>query len=60
MQRIAIELLDILRYLSTSRPPVVHRDVKPENIVIEGGKSGGRIYLVDFGGVQVSAHAIYG
>ena len=29
------------------------RDVKPENIVVEGGRSGGKVYLVDFGSVQV-------
>lgn len=28
-------------------------DVKPENIVVEGGRTGGRVFLVDFGGVQV-------
>lgn len=33
----------------------VCRDVKPENIVLEGGKAGGRVYLVDFGGVQAAA-----
>ncbi|GMH36972.1 hypothetical protein BSKO_04845 [Bryopsis sp. KO-2023] len=52
VRRIAVELLGILDYLSNLRPPVVHRDVKPENIVLEGGKTGGRVYLVDFGGVQ--------
>ena len=31
------------------------RDVKPENIVLEGGKVGGRVFLVDFGGVQAVA-----
>ena len=30
---------------------VVHRDVKPENIILEGGKPGGKVFLVDFGGV---------
>ena len=29
--------------------------MKPENIVLEGGKAGGRVYLVDFGGVQAAA-----
>ena len=32
---------------------VLRRDVKPENIVLEGGTAGGRVFLVDFGGVQV-------
>ena len=31
------------------------RDIKPDNIVVEGGKSGGRVFLVDFGGVQAAA-----
>ena len=31
------------------------RDVKPENIVLEGGQAGGNVYLVDFGGVQAAA-----
>ena len=33
----------------------VCRDVKAENIVLEGGRAGGRVYLVDFGGVQAAA-----
>ncbi|PRW59623.1 serine threonine kinase [Chlorella sorokiniana] len=53
--RIALELLDILGYLGSRRPPVIHRDVKPDNIVLEGGRTGGRVYLVDFGGVQAAA-----
>lgn len=31
---------------------MIHRDIKPENVVVEGGKWGGRVYLIDFGGVQ--------
>jgi serine/threonine protein kinase len=50
--RIATELLSILKYLGSLRPPVVHRDIKPENVVLEGGQWGGRVYLIDFGGVQ--------
>ncbi|PSC76759.1 serine threonine kinase [Micractinium conductrix] len=53
--RIATELLQVLQYLGSRRPPVAHRDVKPENIVIEGGRTGGRVFLVDFGGVQAAA-----
>lgn len=53
--RIATELLSILKYLGSLRPPVVHRDIKPENVVLEGGEWGGRVYLIDFGGVQGAA-----
>lgn len=55
--RISTELLAILKYLSGLRPPVIHRDIKPENVVLEGGKWGGRVYLIDFGGVQGAASA---
>lgn len=33
--------------------------MKPENIVMEGGDWGGRLYLVDFGGVQAAAAASF-
>lgn len=46
-------MLDVLLYLSKLQPPVVHRDIKPENIVLQGGEPGGRVFLVDFGGVHV-------
>ncbi|CAN0176289.1 unnamed protein product, partial [Phaeothamnion confervicola] len=55
--RIARELLSVLAYLGQLRPPVVHRDIKPESIVLEGGLSGGRVFLTDFGGVQGIAQA---
>ncbi|GBF99745.1 serine threonine kinase [Raphidocelis subcapitata] len=50
--RISTELLSILKYLASLRPPVVHRDIKPANVVLEGGEWGGRVFLIDFGGVQ--------
>lgn len=30
------------------------RDVKPENVVLQGGLSDGKVFLIDLGGVQVS------
>ncbi|KAG2493916.1 hypothetical protein HYH03_007852 [Edaphochlamys debaryana] len=57
VERIAGEMLGVLGYLGGLRPPVIHRDVKPDNIVLEGGTWGGRVYLVDFGGVQAVASA---
>lgn len=38
-----------------SEQKIFCRDIKPDNIVIEGGKTGGRVFLVDFGGVQAAA-----
>ncbi|NJK35682.1 MAG: serine/threonine protein kinase [Oscillatoriales cyanobacterium SM2_2_1] len=49
IQAIAQEILNILTYLHGLRPPVVHRDIKPQNII---RRADGRIFLVDFGAVQ--------
>ena len=45
----ALQLLDILDYLHGLTPPVIHRDIKPHNIIRDGD---GKLYLVDFGAVQ--------
>jgi serine/threonine protein kinase len=39
-------VLDALHYLHTQNPPIVHRDVKPNNII---RTPEGNVYLVDFG-----------
>lgn len=44
-----VEVLDILDYLHTRHPPVVHRDVKPANLIRH---TDGRLVLVDFGAVR--------
>ncbi|MEB3826482.1 serine/threonine protein kinase [Phormidium sp. CCY1219] len=46
---IAKQVLAILNYLHELNPPVIHRDIKPQNIILH---SNGRILLVDFGAVQ--------
>ncbi|MEM8809872.1 MAG: serine/threonine-protein kinase [Cyanobacteria bacterium P01_G01_bin.38] len=48
-RRIALEILKVLQYLHGLNPPIIHRDIKPQNI-IRGPD--GRIFLVDFGSVQ--------
>lgn len=52
-QQIAIEILQILEYLHRLNPPIIHRDIKPQNI-IRGDD--GQIFLVDFGAVQTVHH----
>ncbi len=47
--RITEFLLDVLSYLHTLAPPVVHRDIKPDNII---RSEDGRLWLVDFGAVR--------
>ncbi|MHC9543459.1 MAG: ankyrin repeat domain-containing protein [Vulcanimicrobiota bacterium] len=39
------QILSILNYLHTQNPPVIYRDLKPSNIMLQNGK----VFLVDFG-----------
>ncbi len=44
--RIGMELCDVLEYLHTHEPPIIFRDLKPQNIMITPR---GHICLIDFG-----------
>lgn len=46
---VAEQVLEILGYLHTRTPAVLHRDIKPDNIVF---RSDGKLVLVDFGSVR--------
>lgn len=59
-----MQLLEVLRYLASRRPAVVHRDISPGNVIVDDARDGGggaggeddapylHVSLVDFGGVQ--------
>ncbi|MGL5871737.1 MAG: ankyrin repeat domain-containing protein [Xenococcaceae cyanobacterium] len=49
IKRITIQILDIFSYLHSLNPPVIHRDIKPHNLILGDD---GKIFLVDFGAVQ--------
>ncbi|MBN2875536.1 MAG: protein kinase [Spirochaetales bacterium] len=49
IERLFAGLLDILAYLHALRPPIIHRDVNPKNIIL---RPDGTLALVDFSGVQ--------
>ena len=38
---------DVLHYLHSQRPPIIYRDLKPANLMIDGNT--GRVMLIDFG-----------
>ena len=40
------QVADALEYLHTRTPPIIHRDIKPQNIIVAAD---GRAMLVDFG-----------
>ena len=45
-----LKLTDILSYLHAQAPPVIHRDIKPQNIIVA---KDGSIHLIDFGIARV-------
>lgn len=49
VRSLAIKILEILVYLQSLLPAVIHRDIKPQNIILN---SDGQLFLVDFGAVQ--------
>ena len=42
-----MQVADVLEYLHNQRPPIIYRDLKPANLMIDGNS--GRVMLIDFG-----------
>jgi serine/threonine protein kinase len=49
IRALGARLLFIVEHIHAVRPPVIHRDINPRNIII---RPDGEVFLVDFGGVQ--------
>ena len=43
------QILEILQYLQNYQSAVIHRDIKPDNII---RRDDGKVFLVDFGGCE--------
>ncbi|MGF1479211.1 MAG: serine/threonine protein kinase [Cyanophyceae cyanobacterium] len=54
VKNIAEQVLKILVYLQQLTPPVIHRDIKPQNIIYQPDTN--KLFLVDFGSVQDTYH----
>ncbi|QDZ38727.1 serine/threonine protein kinase [Euhalothece natronophila Z-M001] len=49
VKSIAEEVLNVLSYIHNLKPPIIHRDIKPHNIIRQ---KNGKIVLVDFDAIQ--------
>ena len=52
IKQIAISILEILVYLQKCKPPIIHSNIKPENILVAPHTNGERFpaaYLINFG-----------
>lgn len=58
LKQLAKAVLEVLIYLHERYPPIIHRDIKPGNILLtnRSGNHVGQVYLVDFGSVQAAAN----
>ena len=43
---VILQLCDILNYLHGQTPPIIHRDIKPQNVIVD---ERGQVTLIDFG-----------
>jgi eukaryotic-like serine/threonine-protein kinase len=49
IRELAQQLLEILIFLHSLNPPLIHRDIKPKNLVLN---TEGKLFLIDFGAVS--------
>ncbi len=49
----AIQICDVLDYLHTQHPPIIYRDLKPANVMVD--PEANRVVLIDFGIARVVA-----
>ncbi|CEF65993.1 Serine/threonine-protein kinase tousled-like 2 [Strongyloides ratti] len=54
---IMMQIVSALKYLSERKPPVIHYDLKPANILLKSGTTSGEIKITDFGLSKIMENA---
>jgi serine/threonine protein kinase len=44
-----MQIVSALRYLNEIKPPIIHYDLKPANILLSTGTASGEVKITDFG-----------
>ena len=57
VKQVALKILDILVYLQHHNPPIIHRDIKPDNILLDEKLN---VYLIDFGFASLGSLEVSG
>ncbi len=57
VKQIILQLLEILIYLQQQNPPILHRDLKPDNILLDDKL---KVYLIDFGFASLGSKEVSG
>jgi serine/threonine protein kinase len=57
VKQIALNILEILIYLQQQNPPILHRDLKPDNILLDQALN---VYLIDFGFASLGSQEVSG
>ncbi len=57
---IIYQLLQIVQYLQSLQPPILHRDIKTSNILVSPVEGTWKVYLIDFGTAIDSIHSSLG
>ena len=50
------ETLEAVNYLHSLKPPIIHRDLNPRNILITNGKNRRFVKIADFGEIAIHRH----
>lgn len=55
IRNIALQVLEILIFLHQQNPPIIHRDIQPQNLIRNADN---QIFLVDFGSVKATSPSL--